>query len=127
MFANVSNHPSSKWAKEQILAAQDLGACPDIFDVPFPNVPPDATSEEVYALAQDLFKRIDCLPSENNRPMVVLVQGEMTFTYALVRVLLEGGPYWPVAATTERVVVEDPNTGTKTSVFKFVRFRRYEW
>jgi hypothetical protein len=48
----------------------------------------------------------------------------MTLTFALAR-LLKAADITCMAATTERVVVEN-EPGVKTAIFRFVRFRKYE-
>lgn len=122
MMLNVSNHPFEKWSPEQKEAAvKNYGP---VTDVPFPNVPPGATTGVVEDLARKLYnEHIAPLHDGLGDPKAVLVQGEMTLTYALVDMLrVEDIP--AVAATTERVVADNPD-GTKTSTFKFVQFRPY--
>ena len=114
MFLNVSNHPSGKWAIEQLRAAGGT-----VKDIPFPNVPPTASHEDVAGMVCGILHTI-CMfatPGEH-----ILVQGEMTLTFALVMALKALG-YVPVAATTERVATEID--GVKTSIFQFMQFRAY--
>ena len=49
MFINFSNHASTRWGVPQKQAAKKYG---EIVDVQFPNVNPEATSEEVHELAR---------------------------------------------------------------------------
>lgn len=120
-FFNLTNHPSSKWSDEQKASALLMvGGDGEIVDIPFPNIPPEATGREVRKTAFDyLVKYFDDADTES----VVLVQGEMVFTFNMVN-LLQTERIRCVAATTERKVEERPN-GEKVSVFKFVRFRNY--
>jgi len=118
MFVNYSHHPSSRWSPEQREAAAVFGP---ITDMPFINVPPDATAEEVRSLAAEQADRIVTLA-----PAAVLCQGEMTFTYHLVRLLKEQG-IRVVCATTQRISKDVVENGQpkKLSQFIFVQFRDY--
>lgn len=123
-FFNLTNHPSAKWSDEQkasaLLMVGGENGDGEIVDIPFPNIPPEATGREVRKTAFDyLVKYFDGADTES----VVLVQGEMVFTFNMVN-LLQTERIRCVAATTERKVEERPN-GEKVSVFKFVRFRNY--
>ena len=118
MFVNHSNHPSSMWGEKQKEVAQEYG---EIIDVPFPTIPSLATESDIKDLvlkyAETIFKL---------KPVVVLCQGEFTYTYAMVACLKEQGiPV--VAACSERNVVEqyDGNTSKKIVSFEFVKFRKY--
>lgn len=118
-FVNFSNHPSDKWGTEQKEAAEEYGK---IIDIQFPNVPPDATCNEVAFLAEE-YVDIIC----DKSPTVVLCQGEFTLSYAVIRRLNRRG-IKVVAACSDRVVEEtiDENGNTnKNVVFKFVQFREY--
>lgn len=120
-FFNLTNHPSAKWSDEQKASALLMvGGDGEIVDIPFPNIPPEVTGREVRKTAFDyLVKYFDGADTES----VVLVQGEMVFTFNMVN-LLQTERIRCVAATTERIVEERPN-GEKVSVFKFVKFRKY--
>jgi hypothetical protein len=118
MLLNLSNHPSNKWPENQLAAASIFG---DIKDLPFPNIPPNASKEDVESLAQEYLEQIKNIASQQQ--LTVHLMGELTFCFALVQLLKqEGIPC--VASTTERLVVEAED-GTKTSQFKFVQFRSY--
>lgn len=118
MFINLSNHPSALWNAEQKDAAEQL--CGEITDLPFPTVDPAGDEEYINALADDYCRRV--LDMAAHQPVVVHLMGEMTFTVALVQRLQALG-ITCVASTTERVTVEED--GVKTSLFKFVKFRKY--
>lgn len=118
MFINLSNHPSSKWSKEQTEAALRYG---EIIDLPFPMVAPDGNEDYIAALAEQYCDKVIELAA--GAPVTVHLMGEMTFTFALVK-RFHGKGICCVAATTERVVKEV--NGEKTSVFNFVKFRAYE-
>lgn len=122
MMLNVSNHPFEKWSPEQKEAAvKNYGP---VTDVPFPNVPPGTTTGAVETLARKLYdEHIEPVNDSMGEPKAVLVQGEMTLVYMLVDLLRMEG-IQAVAATTERVSVDNPD-GTKTSTFRFVQFRPY--
>lgn len=128
-FINVSNHPSSKWSQKQLEAA--LALADSIIDVPFPNVPADASTSDVKDLAEELVTN-KVWPHINDykvEPMTVLVQGEMTLTAAILKILqVPGNGINCVAACSERKSVETQNpdgTTTKTAIFEFVQFRSY--
>lgn len=116
MFLNISNHPSQHWSFEQRSAAESIGDT--IVDMPFPNVPPDADRNWVQSMAEDMLSGILA-----QSPSVVHVMGEHTLNVALV-IRLRSMGVKTVASTTERDVMVAAD-GTKTSRFRFVRFREY--
>lgn len=133
MFVNSSNHPSAKWSKEQTDAALALGH--EIVDVPFPNVPPTATCEDVRRIAEQQVEAILDLAPDLARPLVILVQGEMTLTFSVVTMLKNRETLSTVnrtircvAACSDRRTVEvtqPDGTTKKESIFAFTGFRDY--
>lgn len=121
MLLNLSNHPSPNWhTKQQKVAVEKYG---EIQDLPFPNIPPHCSSEEVKDLAQDYLQKILILKREQAE-LTVHLMGELTFTFTLLQLLLkEKIPC--VASTSERMTQEGEN-GTKIIRFEFVRFRNYD-
>lgn len=120
-FLNISNHPASKWSADQLDFAKSYG---NIVDIPFPQIPPTAESAEIKKIAKSIAADI-CGTYQIGDG--ALVQGEMTFTYALVHELQERGIVC-FAACSDRVteeVVNPDGTTTKHSIFKFVQFREY--
>jgi hypothetical protein len=126
VLISISNHPVSQWPPEQLSAA---GCIP--VHIPFPAVPPAADEEEVSEIAAECMEKVrkemEKIMSANSAGEVpgsprIMVMGEFTLTYALIRRLAYEG-YTPCAATTERCVIEQ--NGTKVSSFRFVRFRNY--
>lgn len=119
IFINHTNHSSNNWSAEQIVAAESYGK---IIDLPFPEVPPSFSTEEVKQLVLENLQEI-----LKFSPTVVLCQGEFSYTVAMVEELKKNKI--PVmAATSERIVSEitDSDGSTKkVSVFRFVRFREY--
>ena len=117
MLLNLSNHPSSAWSEAQREAA--LSQFEEIEDMPFPQIDPHATTEDIQDLAQQYAKRL------HNRfeygQTAIHIMGEMTFTFALVTAFKNSFECY--ASTTERVSEE--KDGIKTSVFRFVQFREY--
>lgn len=115
MLLNLSNHPSPTWSAAQLQAA--TAQYGSVQDLPFPNIPPDATADEVRRLAEQYeaeVRRVD--------PAAVHLMGEMTFTFALVnRLQAFGIPC--IASTTERIAEE--REGQKIVTFRFVQFRNY--
>jgi hypothetical protein len=114
MFVNISNHQSTKWDPAQRKAASSLAG--DITDVSFPAVPPEADLPTVERMASETAAVVPASASH------AMVQGEFTLCLALVKLLQERGIVC-LAATTRRDVVEE--NGTKTAIFRFVRFREY--
>ena len=119
IFINLSNHPSDKWTAEQLVTAQQYGT---VTDLPFPAIDPGAGKEEINRLVEGTFDQLKSLAA--GKTATVHLMGEMTFTYALVRRLKDAGVRC-VASTTDREVV-DNGDGTRTTKFRFVRFRDYE-
>ena len=118
-FINHTNHPSNRWSAEQIAAAKIFG---EIFDLQFPAVNPRASTAEVRLLVADNLQKILEL-----KPAAVLCQGEFNYTFEMTARLKNLGVK-VLAATTERVSVEEiqPDGSTRqTSTFRFVRFREY--
>ncbi len=122
MLLNLSNHHSSKWGDTQRqIALEQYG---DILDVPFPNVPPFATSEEIKVLASLYVKKSrDLAKIEKNQPFAVHIMGEMTLTFRIVQ-LLQRSNITCVASTTERNTIDHAD-GSKTFKFDFIQFRKY--
>ena len=119
MFVNFSNHPSASWSPEQFGAAAAFG---EVKDVPFPNVPPAASEKEVEAMAKACVESIlACSPD------CVMCSGEFTLCFAVVKALQEQGIPCVCACTDRKVEVQKDADGNvrKTSVFRFVKFRKY--
>ncbi len=55
IFLNHTNHPSDKWSKEQIAAAEKFG---EITDLPFPSIPPEFDKDEVDEKVDENLKKI---------------------------------------------------------------------
>ena len=119
MFLNLSNHPSDNWSAEQTKAARRLYG--EIVDLAFPDVDPVGDEAYIAALADECCgKVLECVRIQ---PVTVHLMGEMTLTFALLqRLQTHGIPC--VASTTLRETVEED--GVKKSLFRFVKFRRYE-
>lgn len=134
MFINLSNHPSEKWSDKQLEEARKYGTIyGKIIDMPFPQISPTATSEEIDELVNEYYQKIlESIPIEriifinNEKSFAVLVQGEFVFTYRLVNLLKDKGII-VVAARTERKVKELVENGIpkKVSEFNFAGFMEY--
>ena len=118
LLVNLSNHPSACWSGEQKQAALKLA--PEIRDLPFPAVPPEAETREIDALADEVVARLKTAAPGATHAMV---QGDFTLAHALVGKLQQMGIVC-VAATTRREVIEQSG-GSNTTRFNFVRFREY--
>lgn len=117
MLINLSNHPSESWEGKQLEAACRYG---DIQDIPFPDIVPQLSHEEICLLADEYAAKIARLARDCD--VTVHVMGEMTFTYAVVSTLKDMGIRC-VASTTERIVKE--SEGKRTYTFRFCQFREY--
>lgn len=120
LFINHTNHPSAQWSEEQLQAARQYG---DVVDMPFPQIEAGLSEAEVHDMAEAAAGRIAEL-----KPSAVLVQGEFTYSYALIRLLQTAG-IRAVAACSERqtiAVLNERQETLKQSVFKFVQFRVYD-
>ena len=119
MFLNLSNHPSANWSQEQTEAAMRLYG--EIVDLPFPAVAPDGDEDYIAALADEYCSKV--LEYAKTQTVTVHLMGEMTLTFALLQQLqIQGVPC--VASTTQRETVEED--GVKKSIFRFVKFRKYQ-
>ncbi|MBB4266679.1 CRISPR-associated DxTHG motif protein [Roseospira visakhapatnamensis] len=115
VFLNISNHPLTNWDPAQTQAAQALA--PNLAELGFPDVPPDADEDDICTLVDDLDARV--LPETTH----AMVQGEFTLTFALVR-RLQKRRITCLAATTERDVETEADGGRRYR-FTFRRFRAY--
>lgn len=119
VFVNLSSHPSSTWGPEQITEASKFGL---VKDIQFPVVDPNATSYSIKSLAARLVSEVQGLAA--GQEIILHVMGEMSLVHAIVNLAWQKG-IRSVCSTTERISIEDPTTGIKTSQFKFVQFRPY--
>ena len=123
MLINLSNHPQIKWDLKQISFAK--GQYGNILDMPFPNINPNFSTQEVTELTKEYYEKIVTIFDEcANNPFenTVHVQGEFTFVYQLVTLLKESGIHC-VASTSNRMIREEGNK--KIIEFSFVQFREY--
>ncbi len=110
-------------------AAQSFG---EVRDLPFPAIAPNADLNTIIVIAQEhvqkcrnQFDHFQNPESSIKDPeSAIHVMGEMTFVYQFVKLATAAGLRC-VASTTERLAVDHPD-GSKTSEFRFVRFRDYE-
>ncbi|MCR5608344.1 MAG: toll/interleukin-1 receptor domain-containing protein, partial [Lachnospiraceae bacterium] len=119
VFINCSNHPSVNWSDKQIEAAEKFG---NIIDIPFPDVDPELDEEKINFLAEIYCNRI-----LQYKKAVVMVQGEYTFSFALVSKLIGMG-ITVVACCSKRIVNEkvlEDGTTQKIINYDFVKFRKY--
>lgn len=128
MLINLSNHSSDEWGLEQTNAG--LGEFQHTEDIPFPTINPYATTEEVYELAEEYFYR--CLAmfedyaetiDQDFYHFTVHIQGEFTFTYALVNMLKAEGI--PCVTSTFECKAIDLGNGKKEAQLTFAQFREY--
>ena len=120
-LVNLSNHASDTWSGKQRAAALLLGR--ETLDFPFPDIRPDLDIGEVKAISARTVSAVIAL-----RPSAVLVQGEFTLTYCLIRAFLSLSV--PCYASCGPRISQERNyangSAIRTSHFEFVQFRRYE-
>lgn len=119
MLINLSNHPKERWSEHQLFEAQQYGK---IVDLPFPNIPPDASVEQLQPLIEEYYNRVTSFGDPSR--VVVHLMGEMTFTFMLLSRLLKAD-YRCISSTTNRIV-EELSSGEKRVLFQFSKFREYK-
>lgn len=119
IFLNLSNHPSAQWTAEQLEAAREYG---EVEDMPFPDVAPEAGSEEIRKIAGDIVSEV--MEKARHFETTVHVMGEMSLTFQVVGLLKARGVR--CVCSTSRRTVTDEGDGRKTVEFHFNRFRDYE-
>ena len=121
MLINCSNHPYAVWPEAQREAAKPFG---EVIDLPFPQVEPKQTGDELRALTDGLAEKIEAM-----EPDLVLVAGEFSLLFMLVdRLLQDGVPVACGCAARETTEFVRPDGATeKKAVFRFAGFRRYEY
>lgn len=118
MLLNLSNHPSNTWSKQQKDAAiLQFGG---ILDMPFPEIDPDASLEQVQQLARETFDSIMALQIPD---LSIHLMGEFTFCFQAINLFANKGIFC-FASTTKRSVAFNSD-GSKTSIFEFRFFRPY--
>lgn len=118
LLINLSNHPTGDWTPKQKRAAEEYG---ELRDLPFPNVSPSLSSEELNHLVEEYFQKL--LDLSESADITVHLMGEFTFTHRLIN-RLQGVDIKCLASTTERIVTEVEGQ-QKLVTFQFVGFRPY--
>ncbi|MBQ9616431.1 MAG: CRISPR-associated protein [Selenomonadaceae bacterium] len=121
MLINCTNHPSKLWGKAQKKAAEAFGGA---VDLPFPQIDPSDSTEELRSLAAEYAEKIEAMDGD-----AVLVAGEFAFVFLLVDKLLSDGVRVLCASSKRLTTEEQQPDGSmeKHSVFVFERFRDYEY
>lgn len=123
-FINLSNHPSALWSAEQLEAAGG-----EVHDCAHPNIPPGIDEDMLSEFTVSWFRHslIPLLKVGLDRQELITVHlmGETGFGTLVFLLLREnfGGQIKVVHSTTHRDMVVNPD-GTKTSKFRFCRFRQ---
>lgn len=120
VLVNHSNHPSSHWDEKQ------KAGFDKIIDIPFPNIPPTASKQEVEAMVNENFQKIFQLGDFSDDEVYLYIAGEFSYCYLFVaKIIFTKKRVKIVIPTTERVVVEEKNEGgiVKKSIFNFVKWR----
>ncbi|MBR3609075.1 MAG: CRISPR-associated protein [Bacteroidales bacterium] len=119
ILINLTNHPSNKWSIEQIEAANNYGS---IIDIPFPVVDEKGDEQYIKDLVKEYFNKVLIYKSDCN--ITVHIMGEMTFTFALIKLLQEQGIKC-ISSTTKRIVIDEGDGVKEKVIFEFERFREY--
>lgn len=119
VFVNYSNHEFNTWSEQQLAAARSLG---DLKYRPFPEIDPTWDAEQIKGFALEKAKEL-MAEYPDNQQVVFHIQGEMTFLFALIQVLLQNG-YRCLASTTKRFDQRLPD-GRIVKNFQFWDFRDY--
>lgn len=117
-FANISNHPFSRWEKEQLAAATAMVNNGELLEFPFPAVPATVTAKEICCMAKAIAADVIGMGCTH-----AMVQGQMNLTFKLVEELKSVGVQC-YAAVSDRNTKENRD-GTKTVSFDFVQFLEY--
>lgn len=80
VFINLSHHPPSSWAPEQRTAADAYGR---VVNIAFPNIPPEATAEQVLNMAKGILNDLFAIAGDGTAH--VLAMGEQSLTAELHR------------------------------------------
>lgn len=119
-FVNFSNHSSEFWSEKQKKEAEKWG---EIIDFPFPNVSAELNEDDIQAMAEECIEKIIKF-----KPYAVMCQGEFTLAFAVVRGLNKAGITVVSACSgrkADEIILEDGKV-QKSSIFDFVRFRKYQ-
>jgi hypothetical protein len=114
VLVNFSNHPSSKWDKDQMEAAEQYGR---VVDIAFPVVDENDDEEKIKKIGDEYLEEI-----MQYAPAAVMLQGEFTLSYYVIKELRKRN-ITVLAACTKRETYMDGDM--KISIFKFKRFRAY--
>jgi len=63
LFINLSNHPLDQWDEKQRAAAAQFG---EAQDMPFPQIDPDASNDDIEALVNDYVAKIITLAERHD-------------------------------------------------------------
>lgn len=119
ILINLTNHPSIRWSVEQTDAANNYGS---IIDMPFPVVDEKGDEQYINDLVKEYFNKILIYKSDCN--ITVHIMGEMTFTFALIKLLQQQGIKC-IASTTKRIIIDEGDGVKEKVIFEFCRFREY--
>lgn len=114
VLVNFSNHPSSKWDKDQMEAAEQYGR---VVDIAFPVIDENDDEEKIKKIGDEYLEEI-----MQYAPAAVMLQGEFTLSYYVIKELRKRN-ITVLAACTKRETYM--NGDIKISIFKFKRFRAY--
>lgn len=116
-FVNFSNLHTNRWSDTMLDAAMDLADDGEIVNVPFPQVDPGASSEQIEIMAKDCLLKII-----NKNPAAVFCQGEFSLCFKVVCLLKENNiPAYTLC--NERIISKED--GKSISGFRFVQFRKF--
>lgn len=116
ILINHTNYPSERWSEAQ------RARFTEIIDLPFPNIDPCASQDEVRDIVKVSYKAIvEIAQNIDYDEIGICLQGEFSYCYSLFLALYHNFNIAVYIPTTERKAIE--KDGAKTSVFEFVRWR----
>lgn len=118
MLINFSNHPLNEWQQPQLDSAYELFG--GVIDLPFPQVDPLASTQDIETLAEHCTAQIISIASGND---AVHIMGELTLTFAIIN-RLKTLNIKCIASCSERISsINDSGQTVRTFIFR--QFRPY--
>lgn len=121
LFLNISNTSVFDWKGEQRDTALKLGYFQDF---KFPNVPADASTDEVGVIAEKLFREILVI-KERQKISCIHIMGEVGLLYRMLWLLGSLEREIIIIHSTFKIITKMRAMGKKYMVEEFVQFRKY--
>lgn len=130
VFWNFTNHPQQSWSEKQKNIAINYNLSPfddkrEIIDIPFPQILPTFTKQEIENLALEKIKELKIMGLKAYDP--IFIMGEMNFCYKMIQ-LLKLENTITLATTSVRKTKEnklEDGRIKRETIFEFYSFREY--